>query len=79
MSARCFGLWVLPTGRIVFDPMVPGHEAFYRAFDAHEKLAGPRTQRLEFVAAARHRPGDARMLDVGCGRGGFRAPVPGTR
>ncbi|MFD0933776.1 class I SAM-dependent methyltransferase [Methylobacterium trifolii] len=79
---RRFGLWESPTGLIFFDPMVAGDEAFYRAFygriGAHDKLAGPLTERLEFRAAARHVPEGGRVLDVGCGHGGFRAYVPGA-
>ncbi|WP_336487843.1 class I SAM-dependent methyltransferase [Methylobacterium nigriterrae] len=81
LPARRFGLWESPTGLIFFDPMVAGDEPFYRAFygriGAHDKLAGARTRRLEFAAAAGHVPEGARVLDVGCGHGGFRAYVPG--
>lgn len=63
-----------------FDPPVPGDAAFYRDFyeaiDAHDKLTGPRTVRREFqMAAARILPGD-KVLDIGCGLGGFRSYVP---
>ena len=83
LPARRFGLWESPTGLIFFDPAIPGDETFYREFyariGAHEKLAGPRTQRLEFLKAAEHvAPGD-RVLGVGCGHGGFRAYVPEAR
>lgn len=75
-----FGLWESPTGLMFFDPPVPGDAAFYRDFyavlDAHEKLTGPKTVRREFqMAGERIRPGD-RVLDIGCGLGGFRTYVP---
>ncbi|HEV7872713.1 MAG TPA: hypothetical protein VGO82_01115, partial [Enterovirga sp.] len=82
MPARRFGLWESPTGLIYFNPMIAGDEPFYRTFygkfGMHDKLAGARTQRLEFLAAAKHVPIGARVLDVGCGHGGFRAYVPGA-
>ena len=80
LPAGTFRLWESPTGLIFFDPPVAGDEAFYRAFyghiGAHDKLAGPGTERLEFRQAAAHVPHGARVLDVGCGHGGFRAYVP---
>jgi SAM-dependent methyltransferase len=82
LPAGTFRLWESPTGLIFFDPPVAGDAAFYRAFygriAAHDKLAGPATERLEFRRAAAHVPEGARLLDVGCGHGGFRAYVPGA-
>lgn len=82
LPAGTFRLWESPTGLIFFDPPVEGDAAFYRAFyghiQAHDKLAGPETQRLEFLKAAEHVPDGAKVLDVGCGHGGFRAYVPGA-
>lgn len=74
------GLWESPTGLLFFDPRVPGDAEFYRSFyeaiDAHEMLTGPKTIRQEFRLAAAHtRPGE-RVLDIGCGLGGFRAYLP---
>ncbi|WP_375461263.1 class I SAM-dependent methyltransferase [uncultured Enterovirga sp.] len=74
------GLWESPTGLMFFDPPIAGDAAFYQRFyehlGAHEKLTGPKTVRREFqMAAAQVLPGD-RILDVGCGLGGFRAYVP---
>lgn len=79
---RRLGLWESPVGLMFFDPPIAGDDTFYRAIyerlGAHEKLAGPKTVRREFQEAARHiAPGD-RVLDVGCGLGGFRAYLPET-
>ena len=56
LPAGTFRLWESPTGLIFFDPPVAGDEAFYRSFygaiAAHDKLAGPETERLEFRRAA---------------------------
>ncbi|MCJ2053834.1 class I SAM-dependent methyltransferase [Methylobacterium sp. J-070] len=80
LPAGTFRLWESPTGLIFFDPPVAGDAAFYRVFygqiAAHDKLAGPATERLEFRRAAAHVADGARVLDVGCGHGGFRAYVP---
>lgn len=83
MPAGMFRLWESPIGLIFFDPPVAGDAAFYRTFygriAAHDKLAGPETERLEFLKAAEHVPDGAHVLDVGCGHGGFRQYVPGAR
>lgn len=75
-----FGLWESPTGLMFFDPPVPGDAAFYRDFykvlDAHEKLTGPKTVRREFQMAAERIARGDRVLDIGCGLGGFRAYLP---
>ncbi|MDP4026023.1 class I SAM-dependent methyltransferase [Methylobacterium sp. NEAU 140] len=80
MPVGTIRLWESPTGLAFFHPPVDGDEAFYRAFykriDAHGKLAGPETVRLEFQQAAKHVPPGGRVLDVGCGHGGFRNYLP---
>ncbi len=76
-----FGLWESPIGVIFFDPMAPGDEAvwaFHACIGAHEKLASPRMQRVESVAADRHVELGAGVIDVGCGHGESRAYVPGA-
>lgn len=72
-------LWESPTGLAYFDPPITGDAAFYQKFyariAAHEKLAGSETERVEFRKAASQVPDGARVLDVGCGHGGFRQYV----
>src|ERR1700736_5335341 len=71
-----FGIWESPTGLLYFDPPRGGDGDFYRRFygriGAHDRLSGPRILRSEFVRAASHVVPGARVLDVGCGEGGFR-------
>ncbi len=74
------GLWESPAGLLFFDPPMPGDREFYRRFyrrvSMHERLSGPDSVRKEFALAASHVPPGARLLDVGCGEGGFRRYVP---
>src|SRR6266403_3743963 len=71
-----FGIWESPTGLLYFDPPRGGDGDFYRRFygriGAHDRLSGPRILRSEFVRAASHVVPGTRVLDVGCGEGGFR-------
>jgi SAM-dependent methyltransferase len=70
-----FTLWESACGLAFFDPMLAGDDRFYTdlysRLDAHEKLASAGVHRPEFERAADLvRTGD-RVLDVGCGAGGF--------
>ncbi|WP_375465647.1 class I SAM-dependent methyltransferase [uncultured Methylobacterium sp.] len=80
LPAKNLRLWESPTGLAFFDPPIAGDVTFYQTFygriDAHDKLAGPETERLEFRRAAQYVTAGARVLDVGCGHGGFRHYVP---
>ena len=74
-----FGLWELPTGLYFFDPPCAGDGTFYSGLTAWQERQRhiPRgSLRQEFGIAAKAIPTGARVLDVGCGSGGFRAVVP---
>lgn len=75
-----FGLWEAPSGLLYFDPPLAGDYAFYQSFYAgygmHERLAGSKATRPEFVLAASHIAPGSTVLDVGCGEGGFRRYIP---
>jgi SAM-dependent methyltransferase len=75
-----FGLWESPAGLVFFDPPIAGDGEFYRRFyqriKAHDRLAGRTAVRPEFQLAASHVPERAKLLDVGCGEGGFQRFVP---
>jgi SAM-dependent methyltransferase len=67
-----------PDGGCFFTPAIVGDAAFYRAFYALGGIAPYlREERPEFAAAAAHVPAGARVLDVGCGYGGFARALPG--
>lgn len=72
-------LWRSPTGLMFFSPALVGDAAFYKTF---YKTLGPKLfprrerPREEFLLAARYIHAGARVLDVGCGFGGFRPFVP---
>lgn len=75
-----FGLWESPCGLAFFDPMLPGDEIFYvelyRRGNFHRALNAPGLARAEFRRiAALARPRD-KVLDVGCGEGGFARHLP---
>jgi SAM-dependent methyltransferase len=74
-----FGLWESPTGLYFFDPPREGRHEFYSDLYAglkRRRFITVETVRHEFLMAAKHVPARARVLDVGCGLGGFRACVP---
>jgi 2-polyprenyl-3-methyl-5-hydroxy-6-metoxy-1,4-benzoquinol methylase len=74
-----FGLWESPTGLYFFDPPREGDNLFYSRFYAwlkSRRLFDTETLREEFFMTAARIPPDARLLDVGSGRGAFRQCVP---
>ena len=74
-----FGLWESPTGLYFFDPPREGDSLFYSRFYAWLKswrLFDTETLREEFFMAAARISPDARVLDVGSGRGAFRQCAP---
>ncbi len=75
-----FGLWESPAGLMFFDPPIAGdrqfYQDFYGSFRFHDRLSGAGVARPDFVfTAARLKPG-MKVLDVGCGEGGFRRSLP---
>ncbi|ACK51651.1 Methyltransferase type 11 [Methylocella silvestris BL2] len=74
-GATHLSLWRSPTGLMFFSPAPVGDADFYKTF---YKTLGPklfpseRRPRAEFRLAASHIASGARVLDVGCGFGGFR-------
>ena len=74
-----FGLWESPTGLYFFDPPVVGDPQFYSAlfnWQKRQRLLPIEAMREEWRIAAARIPSGARVLDVGCGLGGFRNFVP---
>lgn len=74
------GLYESDCGLVFFHPALPGDTAFYADFyrrvRMHELLAVEPMRRTEYRHAARHVDPRAKVLDVGCGRGGFRRHLP---
>lgn len=74
-GASHLSLWRSPTGLMFFSPALIGDASFYNAF---YKTLGPKLfprkdrPRAEFLIAASYIGAGARVLDVGCGFGGFR-------
>ena len=74
-----FGLWELPTGLYFFDPPREGNHEFYSDLFARLKrrrFFSVECVRPQYLMAAEYIPPGARLLDVGCGLGNFRACVP---
>lgn len=78
-GATHLSLWRSPTGLLFFSPAPTGDAEFYHRF---YKTLGPKLfpredrPRAEFLLAAGSIETGARVLDVGCGYGGFRPFVP---
>lgn len=74
-GASHLSLWRSPTGLLFFSPALIGDAGFYETF---YKTLGPKLfpredrPRAEFLVAAAYIEDSARVLDVGCGFGGFR-------
>jgi SAM-dependent methyltransferase len=70
------GLYESECGLMFFEPRTAGDQAFYSEFyariDAHGVLNAGIDSRVEYLAAARHIPPGAAVIDVGCGGGEFR-------
>jgi 2-polyprenyl-3-methyl-5-hydroxy-6-metoxy-1,4-benzoquinol methylase len=77
-GASHLSLWRSPTGLLFFSPARAGDAEFYKTF---YKTLGPKLfpredrPRAEFLVAAQYIATEARVLDVGCGFGGFRPSV----
>jgi SAM-dependent methyltransferase len=74
-----FNLWESPTGLYYFDPMLEGDGDFYkRYYEAlrAKNLYEPGVPRGYFHIAAREVRENEKVLDVGCGFGGFRDLLP---
>lgn len=82
-GAPRLGLWRHRSGLMAFHPLLAGDAAFYGSFYGRaavlKHLHSAGQQRPEFEAAAALIPDGARVLDVGCGSGIFRAHVPRAR
>ncbi|VTZ28053.1 Methyltransferase type 11 [Methylocella tundrae] len=74
-GATHLSLWRSPTGLLFFSPALAGDAEFYHGF---YRTLGPKLfpredrPRGEFLLAASYIEAGARVLDVGCGYGGFR-------
>jgi hypothetical protein len=78
-GVKRFGLWESSTGLYFFDPMLEGDHEFYSGLSSlpnQRRFFPTCATREEFRIAAKLISPSARVLDVGCGFGSFRAFVP---
>jgi SAM-dependent methyltransferase len=70
-------LYESPTGLMFFEPRIVGdgkfYDTYYAKWHVHEGLTYLSESRVDYMRSAKHIPAGAKVVDVGCGPGVFRA------